>query len=62
MLTKDTVGKANGVAANNSDNINPILGHMNMWNARKLLIQAYDTDDMRSNNVYIVDLIFYLLI
>ena len=40
-------------AANNSDNVNKWLAHMNMWNARKLMIKNYD--NLSTSRVFIVD-------
>lgn len=42
-------------APNNSDNRNASLAHLNMWDARNLLIRTYDTVAMRNNNVFLVD-------
>ena len=40
-------------AENNKDNRNAYLSHLNMWNARKLLIENYDS--LTEKNIYIVD-------
>ena len=43
------------VMPNNAANLNHILGHRRMWEARKRMIEVYDNPQMESSNVYLVD-------
>ena len=42
-------------APNNSDHAVPEIGGRNMWNARKQMIEYYDTQAFRDQGVYLVD-------
>ena len=42
-------------AANSSDAVNGFIGTRNEWEARKLVIENYDTEENKGNGVYVVD-------
>ena len=42
-------------AANSSDAVNGFISTRNEWEARKLVIESYDTEENKGNGVYVVD-------
>lgn len=54
MLTKDTVGKANGVASLDSNGSVPIEQLGNIDTTLFLIVRELPTDDIKSNKIYLV--------
>lgn len=54
MLTKDTVGKANGVASLDSNGSVPIEQLGNVDTTLFLIVRELPTDDIKSNKIYLV--------
>ena len=54
MLTKDTVGKANGVASLDSNGSVPIEQLSNIDTTLFLIVRELPTDDIKSNKIYLV--------
>lgn len=54
MLTKDTVGKANGVASLDSNGSVPIEQLSNIDTTLFLIVRELPTTDIKTNKIYLV--------